>query len=214
MFKYLSICPVFLLFSIGLAQELTVESQLDSIVTETQANEFVEHNKSLNGKFVVFNKEKHHSKLAKDLFGLGMGGKRVYETEIEKTYYKLIEKNEVEHHRVSYIFLDGHKKSLTEISNLQSDIIAKYKQGIPFENLAKQYSMDNNARRGGDLGWFAIGEMDPDFENQVVNSYHKVGDIFKVNIPSRKWYYVVLKTFDTMMIEERKLLKVVEPISR
>jgi len=214
MIKYLCICSALILFTNGLAQEISLETQLDSIVSEDQANEFVELNKSLNGKFVVFNKEKHRTRLADDLFRLGIGEKRVYETEIEKTYYKLINKNKVEHYRVSYIFLDGHKMSMSEITKLQYDIIAKYKQGIPFENLAKQYSMDNNARRGGDLGWFAIGEMDPDFENQVITSYHKVGDIFKVDIPSRDWYYVVLKTFDSMMIEEIKLLKVVEPISR
>ena len=64
------------------------------------------------------------------------------------------------------------------------------------------------------MGWFAKGEMDPEFENQVVNSYHKVGDIFQVYIPSRESYYVVLKTFDSLMIEEIKVLKIVEPISR
>lgn len=214
MFKSLCICPIFLLVTIGFSQESTIESQLDSIVSDDQANEFVEHHKYLNGKFVVFNKEKHRSRLADDLFGLAMGGKRVYETEVEKTYYKVIDKKEVEHYRVSYIFLDGHKKSLSEIAKLQSDIIVKYKQGTPFENLAKQYSMDNNARRGGDLGWFAKGEMDPEFENQVVNSYHKIGDIFQVDIPSRESYYVVLKSFDSLMIEEIKVLKIVETISR
>jgi parvulin-like peptidyl-prolyl isomerase len=133
---------------------------------------------------------------------------------LEKTYYKLIERTQVLHHRVSYIILDGEKKSLQEISTLRNDIISKYRQGVPFEDLAKRYSMDMNAKRGGDSGWLANGDMTPEFENQVANSHYKVGDIFTVDIPSRKWYYVVLKTYDNMMIEELNVLKIIEPISR
>jgi hypothetical protein len=174
----------------------------------------MELHKSIKGKLITFNKEKHHSILSDDLFELGNGGKKVYETELEKTSYKLIERTGVLHHRVSYIILDGDHKSFDEISKLVKVIISKYRQGIPFEDLAKRYSMDMNAKRGGDSGWFAQGEMIPEFENQVVNGHHSTGELFTVDIPSRNWHYVVLKTHDSMMIEELKVLKVVEPISR
>jgi len=49
-----------LLFSIGFAQE-QIETKLDSITTEAQASEFIEHHKSAQGKLIVFNKEKHNT---------------------------------------------------------------------------------------------------------------------------------------------------------
>ena len=205
-----------LLYSVGfaqIAQEDSFETELDSITTENQASEFVKQHKSLHGKFETFNRVKHHSRLANDLFNLNKGGKEVYESEIGKTYYKMIERKEVPHHRVSYIVLDGNKKSLAEISKLRKEIISKYHQGTSFEKLAKTYSMDINGLRGGDTGWFAHGEMAPEFENKIVNDHHKVGAIFTMDIPSRKWYYVILKTYGKKMIEEIKVLKIVEPIS-
>ena len=213
MVKFFFTCFLLLICTVAFAQE-QIEMELDSIGTENQASEFIEHHKSMRGQLITFNKEKHKTRLAHDLFELGIGGKRMYETEIENTYYKLLEKTQVLHHRVSYIFFDGHKKSIQDIEKLRKDIISKFKQGKPFEDLAKQYSMDINGKRGGDTGWFAHGEMVPEFENQVANGHHKVGDIFTVDVPSRKWYYVVLKTYDKEMIDEIKVLKVVEPISR
>ena len=61
--------PIFILVSIFLlsyniifAQEL-IENELDSIKTESEATKFIEHHKSINGKLITFNREKHHSKI-------------------------------------------------------------------------------------------------------------------------------------------------------
>jgi foldase protein PrsA len=54
---------------------------------------------------------------------------------------------------------------LVSDENTANDIEAKLKAGTKFEDLAKQYSTDTaSASKGGDLGWFGTGEMDPDFE--------------------------------------------------
>ena len=46
-----------------------------------------------------------------------------------------------------------------------NDIEAKLKSGAKFEDLAKEKSTDTaSASKGGDLGWFGTGVMDPDFE--------------------------------------------------
>lgn len=215
MLKYVLVLTAILFCSIVHSQEqLAFESELDSITNEAQATAYVEQHKAMHGKIIIFNEEKHHTRLAYDLFELGKGGKKMYETEIEKTYYKLIDRSKVPHYRVSYIILDGNKKSMGEISQLRSEIKSKYQNGTPFEELAKQYSMDINAKRGGDSGWFAVGEMLPEFEDQVIHTHHKIGEIYMLDAPSKKWYYVVLQTHDKMMIEEIKVLKVVEPISR
>lgn len=187
------------------------ESELDSIQTLDEAKIFVQKNKSLNGKVITFNKEKHHTKIADELFSLGKGSKKVYKTDMEKTYYKVIEKNEIPYQRLSYIFLDGKQKSLEEINALRKNIIAKYKNGFRFEDLAKHYSMDSNANRGGDLGWVTQGDLHPDFEEKVLNDSYQTNDLFTVDIPEQQWYYVILKTEDTKYIEEIKVLKVIEP---
>ena len=46
-----------------------------------------------------------------------------------------------------------------------NEIEAKLKKGANFADLAKQYSTDTgSASKGGDLGWFGTGVMDPTFE--------------------------------------------------
>ena len=45
------------------------------------------------------------------------------------------------------------------------DVQAQLKSGGNFEELAKKYSTDGAASKGGDLGWFSKGSMIPEFEN-------------------------------------------------
>lgn len=44
------------------------------------------------------------------------------------------------------------------------EALAKVKGGGNFEELAKKYSIDSAAAKGGDLGWFGKGSMIPEFE--------------------------------------------------
>jgi len=188
------------------------ESEIDSIQTLDEAKIYVKKNKSLKGQVITFNKEKHHTQIADELFRLGKGSKKVYKTDMIKTYYKVVEKNEIPYQKLSYIFLDGKKKTMEEINILRQNIILKYNNGFRFEDLAKHYSMDTNANRGGDLGWVTHGDLHPDFEAYVLDNSHQVDDIFTVDIPNQQWYYVILKTEDTKYIEEIKVLKVTEPV--
>ena len=123
-----------------------------------------------------------------------------------------MKKTKTPHYRVSYIYLDGSKMSNDEINKLRSKIISQYKSGYRFSDLAKHYSMDGNANREGDLGWFTKGQMHPVFESEVMNNKHRLNDIFTVDIPENNWYYVVLKTHDRMDIEEIQVLKVTKPL--
>ncbi len=188
------------------------ESELDSIQTLDEAKIFVKKNKSIKGKVITFNKEKHHTQISDELFRLGKGSKKVYKTDMTKTYYKVVEKNDIPYKKFSYIFLDGKQKSLEEINALRQSIINKYQQGFRFEDLAKHYSMDDNAKRGGDLGWVTEGDLHPDFEEQAFNDIHNVNEIFTVDVPKQDWYYVIIKTEDTKYIEEIKVLKITETV--
>ena len=187
----------------------SLEQELDSISTTEDAKAFAKAHKKINkSKVLTFNKEKHKTRLADDLFKLSKGGKKVIKKDEKKTYYKVIDKEETLHYRASYIYFDGRKMSLEEINNKRSKIIKQYKQGYKFGALAKIHSMDLNGKRGGDLGWFPEGQMHPDFENAIKT--HAVKDIFTLDITEGQWYYIILKTYDAKPIEEITVLKYTE----
>ncbi|GAB5563123.1 MAG: hypothetical protein Wins2KO_01860 [Winogradskyella sp.] len=202
LFITLLIIPCF-----SLAQE-SLEKEIDSINTEEQAKSYIKEHKAAKGKFYVFNKQKHKTRLASDLFKLSKGGTKVVKTEFKKTYYKIIDKEKVTHYRASYIFFDGSKLSKEEIDAKRRKIISQYQQGYKFSRLAEINSMDINAKRGGDLGWFPEGEMHPEFEEALLE--HDNGDIFALDIEEKKWHYIILKTHDAKDIEEIKVLKLSE----
>ena len=193
---------------LGFSQD-SLEQELDSISTTEEAKTFAKtHKKANKSKLYTFNKEKHKTRLADDLFKLSKGAKKVVKSEDKTTYYKIIDKENVLHYRASYIYFDGNKMSLEDINKKRAKIMAQYKQGYRFDALAKLHSMDISANRGGDLGWFPEGKMPPEFEEAIKN--HNTNDIFTLDIEEGKWYYIVLKTYDAKPIEEITVLKYTE----
>lgn len=197
-------------FSVITNAQTSTKKELKLIENDKQAQEYLETYKSKKNKLITFNEEKHNTTLAKALFKLPKKGTKISESEFSKTFYKVIEKNKIQHYRVSYVYLDGDKMVIERINSLRKKIVSKYQNGLPFSNLVKRYSMDQSADKGGDLGWFTKGDMDPEFESQATNPNYSVGDIFMVDIPSKNTYYVVVKTHEPKDIKEIKVLKVVE----
>lgn len=58
--------------------------------------------------------------------------------------------------RASHILVKTEKEA--------QDVLDQLKKGASFEDLAKKYSKDASAAKGGDLGWFSKGAMVPEFE--------------------------------------------------
>lgn len=205
---------ILILFSVApfINAQTSTEKELKVIETPEQIESYLESKNSKKNKLITFNEVKHKTKLAKALFKLHVGGTKTNENEFEKTYYKIIKKTSNTYYRVAYIYLDGSKYDIKNINALRDRIVNKYKSGIAFNFLAKQYSMDKNANKGGDSGWFSKGEMHPDFENKIVINNTNINDIFTIDIPTKKWYYVVLKTHKPKEISEIEVLKIVEDI--
>ncbi|MDD2540078.1 MAG: peptidylprolyl isomerase [Desulfuromonadaceae bacterium] len=65
-----------------------------------------------------------------------------------------------EQFRASHILVKTEKEA--------QDILAKLKAGGNFDELAKKYSVDSSAAKGGDLGWFGKGSMVPAFEKAAL----------------------------------------------
>jgi parvulin-like peptidyl-prolyl isomerase len=181
-----------------------IETEIDSVNSIVRAESFT---KSYgNASIITFNKEKHNTLLSRELFDRPLFGKKVYENNIEKTTYKIIDRYKIPYYRLSYIFLDGTSLSKSEIENKRHIIIAQYKAGVPFADLAGLYSMDQNANRGGDLGWVTHGDLAKEFEEKVL-THNQSGEIYTIDIPEKKWYYVILQTHNPKLIEEIKVLK-------
>ena len=71
--------------------------------------------------------------------------------------------------KVRHLLIKVPKKATEEesaeaLSQIRG-ILKQLHQGVPFADLAKQYSQDGTAVDGGDLGWVSEGLMVPSFEN-------------------------------------------------
>jgi len=200
-------------FTVSISSQESATKDFDSIINMDEAEDYLRANKSKYNKLITFNEENHKTALALDLFKLSKGGATTIKNDSQKIRYKIIEKNTITHYRVSYIYLDGLKMLVSEINALRDKIMLEYKEGIPFSVLAKRHSMDNNAKRGGDLGWFEEGITHPAFESEIKSKDYNVDDVFTVDIVQKQWYYVVLKTHEPKEIKEIKVLKIVEPLN-
>jgi len=198
------------LVSFTISAQNSITKELDSVVNIDLANEYIAIKDSKYNKLITFNQDKHKTALAKDLFEMPYGRVKSTGNEYNKVYYKVVERNNIPHFRVSYILLDEKKLAKENINSLRHQIIYKYKNGVSFKSLAKYYSMDNNAKHSGDSGWFSRGEMSPEFEATAINGGYNVGDIFIIDNTEKGRYYVVLKTHESKDIKEIKVLKIVE----
>jgi peptidyl-prolyl cis-trans isomerase C len=69
-------------------------------------------------------------------------------------------------------------------------IIAQLKKGADFAKLAREKSTDGSKVQGGDLGWFAKGEMVPEFDKVVFTL--KKGEYTKKPVRTQFGWHVIL----------------------
>lgn len=178
----------------------SIKEQLTQVTTIEDAKKFAQENQNLDAQLIFSIPEIENDEFATKLSTAKPGDifSDIYFT------YKILFTTKIQAFRVSYIYLDGGKLSVKEIEKLRTRILEDYKNGNAFALLAKKYSMDNS--KDGDLGWFSEGTMVPEFETAIKN--HKQNDVFKVDVPDKKWYYIVLKTFNDKEVEELSILKI------
>ncbi|MFK7834503.1 MAG: peptidylprolyl isomerase [Winogradskyella sp.] len=185
----------------------SLEQQLDSISTADEANTFLKANKPKQGKLFTFNKKKHKTRLANDLFSLSKGGKKVVRTEFKRTYYKVVDKSDVMYSKFSIIVLGDSETSNEALISKRNKVMAQYNEGYRFKDLAKHNSSHHTAKKGGDTGWIKAGELSPAFDAVAFNENHELNEIFTIDDPENQMFYLVIKTENKTPIEEITVLK-------
>ncbi len=108
--------------------------------------------------------------------------KRVTEDKIKELYAAYAQQvGQIEETKASHILVDTEEKA--------KELIAQAKSGTDFTELAKANSTGPSAERGGDLGWFAKGEMVPEF-SEVAFSL-KPGQVASEPVQTQFGWHVV-----------------------
>jgi peptidyl-prolyl cis-trans isomerase C len=69
------------------------------------------------------------------------------------------------------------------------NVLNRLNQGVSFEELAAQHSIDvASGQKGGDLGWFGKGDFVPDFENSAFRL--KIGEVSDV-VKTALGYHII-----------------------
>jgi parvulin-like peptidyl-prolyl isomerase len=140
-------------------------------------------------KLYSLNPAKDTSKRDRQLFKMKPGEI----ANIDGGKYKVIKDTGNFTFRASYIYLDGAVLTHSQIYSLRALILKQYAAGVTFGDLADKYTMDGN-RKHGDVGAFQSGMMAKEFEEGVRD--HEKDEVFTLDIPEKKWYYIVKKTAD------------------
>lgn len=184
-------------------QEYDISKQFNLPQAETK--EYKE-----DGKLVLFNEEKHRTKLAKELLEIKVGKKVKQEGVTNFRIYKVLASTKVMHHRLRYIFIDGNKLSKKELKDRLAYIRSLLDKKVKFESVARQYSMARNARTGGDSGWFKKDETHPKFFKAATSNNRYANEVFFIEVPEQNWYYLVKKTYSPKPVREILVLKTLE----
>jgi len=189
----------------------SLEQQLDSISTTEEATVFLKENKPKKGKLFTFNKAKHKTGLANDLFSLSKGGKKIVRTEFKKTFYKVIDKAEVMYCKFNIIEIGDSETTNEDLITKRNKVLSLYNEGYRFKDLAKHHSSGRTAKKGGDTGWIKVGEMPTAFDEVAFGENHAIDEIFTIDDAENQKYYLVIKTENKTPIEEITVLKFSEP---
>jgi len=196
--RYTILLSALLLFStlaaISQTQHEEIRSSLSGIKNQKQAEKFIHQNPDVKGTVITIDPKKDSSALAIAILSKETTGVIQQDTPTSTIFLKIFKTEKVVAYRVQYIFFDGNKLSYSKIKTQRDAVLARLKNGASFDALAREHSMDGNAQNNGDLGWFEEGMTVPEFEQAVKNN--PIGEIYTVDVPESKWYYIVKNTHE------------------
>ena len=203
---YISLC----LFSICIcsnAQRNLFNQKYEQKAIDFKIDENELDNYKSKGKVIVFNEEKHKTKLAKKLLNYRKGKTKKFDKGYYKQEYQIIGKEDITHYRIRYIYVNKGKFDDDEDFDAYIDKIRNLLEKTAFKSVAMQYSMDYNKNVGGDSGWFKEGKTHPVFFKEVTNTNRLADEIFEFEISESNAYYFAKKTHSKKDIKEVLVLQ-------
>ena len=202
---------VFILFAFSISDKNEkAKNLLKNIKDLKSAEEFEKkHKKKYFAQLIYLRTERDSSILEKELLNLlnqEIAGPFPSKISDREVYYKVIATDSTTVSRVSYIYLDGKIYNTSQIDSLRNLILKKINEGESFFDLAKKYSMDGNNEKGGDIGWVSDGMLVKPFQEAAKN--HNKNDVYIVDVPEYKWYYVCKKTDDSKKGKKSTLIRI------
>lgn len=121
----------------------------------------------------------------------------ISETVIKEAYQNNKDKfQQVEGVHLAHILITVNPNSPEEASKQRmkaEEILDRLKKGEAFEDLARSYSQDPSASQGGDLGTFALDEIDPALRETVIKL--KPGEVGPILQSPQGWQIIRLIDF-------------------
>lgn len=118
--------------------------------------------------------QSYMGELAKDI--------TISEQELREEYDRQTADMTVDEYRASHILLDDEASAMQVIAELQ--------EGADFATLAKSRSTGPTGPKGGDLGWFQLASMVPEFSDAL--KIMEVGDTSSAPVKSDFGWHVIL----------------------
>ena len=120
--------------------------------------------------------------LARNLYLQNQVDEKISKSKLEGAYKEYTKKMpDVEERRARHILVETESKATA--------VIEKLNAGGKFEELAKELSTGPTGPKGGDLGYFADGEMVPEFSKAVFGM--NKGDVTKAPVKTQFGYHVI-----------------------
>ncbi len=131
--------------------------------------------------------------------------------------FKVVDEKEdtVGYTRAAHILFKAEESATAEVKEQAqkqgNEILQKLKDGADFAEMAKQYGTDGTKDKGGDLGWFAKGQMVAPFQDAVFSA-KETGLV--PNLVKTQFGYHIIKVNNLLTKKKYKLAivdKVLEP---
>jgi len=196
-----SIVGLLVLLSFSVFAQETVTEKFQKITTVQQAEQFIAANPPLKGAILKLSVGKDTALIEKRLLMQKAGD--IFS--VRYVTYKVLEAKDTTDYRANYIFLDGGSLSPSEIDSLKKVIVQKHSQGVSFDKLSDEYTMDGNTTRG-DTDWF-FGEYMFPKEFQEAVATHKLNEVFFVDVSEKQWHYIVKKTHEDRVKKDIVVLR-------
>ena len=122
-------------------------------------------------------------------------------------------------YKASHILIPTSDESGNELSSEEKEkaklkaeeLLNQIKNGANFEELAKLNSSDGSAKDGGDLGYFAKGEMVPEFETAVDKT--EIGQLYPEIVETTYGYHIIKRTGENIKNFEEEKESIISQIS-